>query len=317
MPKHPKDPQLPFEQDPANPAEAVLERGEQAKPTALVHILTPEFQGLDASDFSDISAESVDSASPELIKKYLFDSRLDGDNVVRYQSADREGNWLSIAVNPEHFNLFSRHVPMLARTAINRVLESKDRAQRESTGEQGVRARTSQDIREANRAAVRAIMQKEEGMESYLVNELEPRAVLVSRFMEMTRGKNPNLARGKQEAVRERFENLRVFVFGDMLDAMRGTRGWDEQKTLRAERIIQKRLYIVGSSKDRVKNFEDMLKLAEEYYGNVRALVLGRLAEVHKYYRQHLDVVNDVVETDRQRFEEKQQKQLQLQQDQE
>lgn len=314
MPTDTLNPELPFELNPEQ--QAVLQpRREQDKPTALVHILTPEFQGLNPDDYAEIPDSSLQAGAAQNIKKYLFDTSLDGKNVVRYQSVEHQDKWLSIAVNPEHFNLFSRHVPMLARTAINKVLEAKDRALRQETGNPGARARSNQDIKESERAAVRTLKGKEEGMEQYLATELEPRLELVGKFLEMTQGKNANLARGSRRAVRERFEHLRTFVFGDMLDAIGGQREWSEDTAKKAEQIIQKRLYIAGASRDRVANLEEMLRLAEEYYGNVRALVLGRLAEVHKYYRKHPEAVADVEAVDKQRREEKEQ--LQLRTDQE
>ncbi len=302
MTNDPTNPELLFELEPQ--PQAVGPRREQDKPTALVHILTPEFQGLNPEDYADISDSSLQAAASGNIRKYLFDISLDGKNVVRYRAVEHQDKWLSIAVNPEHFNLFSRHVPMLARTAINRVLEAKDKALRLETGNPGARARSDQDLKESERAAVRTLMGKEERMEQYLATELEPRLELVGKFLEMTQGKNANLARGSRKAVRERFEHLRTFVFGDILDAIGGQREWSEETAKKAEMIIQKRLYIDGTSRDRVANLEEMLRLAEEYYGNVRALVLGRLAEVHKYYRKHPEAVADV---DKKRREEKEQ----------
>ena len=301
MTNNPTNPERLFELEPPR------SRHEQDDPTALVHILTPEFQGLNPEDYADISDSSLQAAASGNIRKYLFDISLDGKNVVRYRAVEHQDKWLSIAVNPEHFNLFSRHVPMLARTAINRVLEAKDKALRLETGNPGARARSDQDLKESERAAVRTLMGKEERMEQYLATELEPRLELVGKFLEMTQGKNANLARGSRKAVRERFEHLRTFVFGDILDAIGGQREWSEETAKKAEMIIQKRLYIDGTSRDRVANLEEMLRLAEEYYGNVRALVLGRLAEVHKYYRKHPEAVADVDKVDKKRREEKEQ----------
>jgi len=52
-----------------------------------------------------------------------------------------------------------------------------------------------------------------------------------------------------------------------MLDAVAIQRRWTPEMTARARSVIQKRLYISDTPKQRVANFREMLALAQEYYG--------------------------------------------------
>lgn len=282
-------------------------RGEVALPglelhPALVHVLTSEFQNIDPTEFEDIPDEYVAYVHPNELRNSLLESnsQSDGNSVVSYRGV--EGNkWNHLAVTPEEFGLFARHVPMLARTAINQVLHARDKKLQEETGDPSARARTDADRAAADRAAMRQVTKKSEKMRGYLEAELEPRIKLIKQFTEMTQHKN--LARGNYVSVKERVERLRTEVFGDMLDAIGNQRGWTESQSNLAERTLKKRLYLDPNKARRVENFKAMLELADDYYGHKYALVLGRIAESDRYRRKHADVWQDVLATDASRQE--------------
>lgn len=284
----------------ADPSEA--RRGHRV---ALVHILTPEFQGINPVDFDDIPPEVVAKASPEALRSSLLDTKNDGRSVVSYQSPESGRKWIRMSVTPKEFGIFSRHVDMLANSAFNGVLATRDTKLQKETDNPAAKARTNKDIATARRGAVRQVMSKQLKMESYLETDILPRVEVISKFLEMSA--NSNLSRGTQDTVRERFEMLRLYVFGDMLDAIGNQKQWTAEQAERAVRILQKRLYLEPDSTKRVANFEGMLLLADEYYGRKRALVLGRITESRLYLRKNSDAVDDVLATDAVRREEKEQ----------
>ena len=277
---------------------------------ALVHVLAPEFHGLDPNDFADITDDLVGRASPAVLREALLDtdntasSPLHGrDNkgksVVSYRSGEQGLHVVWLSVTPTEYGLFSRHVDMLGRTAFNSTLASRDAKLRAETDNPAAKARTDEDVAAANRAAVRQVERKLPKMEAYLEEELESRIEVIQKFIEMT--KHRNLSRGTYATVQARFEHLRQYVFGDMLDAVGNQKRWTEEHARRADQILQKRLYISGTKPDRVRNFMEMLELAEEYYGHKRAFVLTRIWETREYLRKNQDAVDDARQKDQER----------------
>lgn len=270
--------------------------GQEPHP-ALVHVLTPEFQNIDPADFADIPDEYVRYTHPDVLRSSLFETPSDGRTVVSYQAPTQE--WVRLVVTPREFKLLSRHIPMLAKTAMTDVYTARDNKLQDKTGDPSAKARTDQDHADAKRAAMRSVMQKEAAMAPYLQTEIIPRIQLIAQFTEMT--VNHNLARGTNQTVKERVERLRTFVFGDMLDAIGNQREWNEAQATLAVRTLQKRLYLDPDKSRRVTNFAALLQLAEDYYGHKRALILDRIAQARKYQRDHPDVVADVIAKDEER----------------
>lgn len=280
---------------------------------ALVHVLTPEFQGLNPLDFADIKDEVVRRASPAALRESLVDTGErntpplrnkdeSGKSVVSYESGEHGLRWVHLSLTPKEFGLFSRHVDMLARTAFNQILDRRDTKLQKETGNPAVKARTDDDIAAANRASVRQVRGKVPRMEAYLEAELVPRIDTVEKFIEMT--KHRNLNRGTHDTVQAHFEHLRLYVFGDMLDAVGNQRKWTAQQAAKAEKILQRRLYIDGHPADRVRNFRAMLELAQEYYGHKRAFVLTRIAETNQYLAKNSGAVADAAQKDAERARE-------------
>jgi hypothetical protein len=301
---HETSPQLPFE---GGPIEAPREPR-----VALVHVLTPEFHNLNPQDFADIDPAVVERASATEIKGSLLDTNTKEDEHSRLQSPQsmsgsvvgyRSPNgWVRLALTPKEYGLFSRYVGMLARTAFNRTLDSRDKKLQEETGDPSARARTDEDIAAANRSSIRNIKGKLPKMEGYIATDILPRLETIDRFIEMT--KNRNLNRGNHDTVHAHFEHLRLYVFGDMLDAVGNQRGWTAKQAAQAERILQRKLYIEGSAAGRTQNFKAMLEVAKEYYGHKYAFVLTRIAETQKYIRDNPTIVADVAAKDEERARE-------------
>jgi hypothetical protein len=263
--------------------------GQEPHP-ALVHILTPEFQNIDPEDFADIAPNVVKLMEPGLLRESLLGAGLEGDTAVRFKVGDTK-EWIKIAVTPGEYVLLAREIPMLGRTAFTGTLVSRDKKMQAETGDPSVLARSDEDKAAANRAAFRAVVQKQTGMQKYLEETLRPRVRIIKKFTEMAQFSN--LSRGSREKVKERFEELRTYVFGGMLDAIGNQRNWTEDQATLASRTLQKRLYLDTNS-NRVRNFAEMLKLADEYYGYKNALVLDRLAEAAQYIRNRPDIAADV-----------------------
>lgn len=293
--------------------ELPFERGLELPPreprVALVHVLTPEFQGLTPADFADIDPAVVERASAAEIRASLLDTSTKKDetsrlqdprnvagSVVGYRSPE---GWVRLALTPKEYGLFSRYVGMLARTAFNRTLDSRDKKLQEETGDPSAKARSDDDIAAANRASIRNIKGKLPKMENYLATDILPRIETIDRFIEMT--KNRNLNRGSHETVRAHFEHLRLYVFGDMLDAVGNQRRWTAAQAEKGGRVLQRRLYVDGSTPERVQNFHELLQVARDYYGHKYAFILTRIAETQKYLRDNPTIVADIAAKDEER----------------
>lgn len=319
MPQDPINPSLAFEGDvpPSMQDGSSLTRPESQKPMALVHILTPEFHGFEPEQFDDIPEEVAARASalelqPSLFRPYVRKDKRKEPEVSSFSYRTPDEGLMSVSLTPEEYDTASESVEKLAQRMLSRVLTQRDAALRKETGSESARARSNEDMRVAKRRAVRAVMEQQASMEKLLETGIMPKIELIEKFIEMTEGRNPNLARGTRESVSKRFEELRTTVFDDMLDAVALQRGWKADMTERAKRIIQKRLYVSGSIKDRVANFNEMLSLAHEYYGYKRALILTKIQEARKYQRDNPEVVADIMAVDEERRLEKEAKQLQF-----
>lgn len=308
MTNNPTNPERLFELEPPR------SRHEQDDPTALVHILTPEFQGLNPEEFADIPEEVAARASaqdlqPSLYWKYVPKGRRQTQEVSAFSYQTPDEGYVSVALTPEEYDTASESVDKLAQRVLNKVLTQRDVALRKESGDETARARSDEDMRVARRGGVRAVMDQQAAMKKLLETGIVPKVQLIERFIEMTEGRNVNLSRGTRKTVSKRFEELRTTIFDDMLDAVALQRGWTADMTARARHIIQKRMYVSGTVGERVSNFKDMLTLAQDYYGYKRALILTKIQEAKKYQRDNSDVVADIIAVDEQRQHEKKAKQ--------
>lgn len=316
MPEDERDPNLPFGDGGLFSLETEHSiRPERGRPTALVHILTPEFHGLDQADFADIPDEVVarataDELSSSLYWQYIRKGERLKPEISAFSYRTPEGDYVSVALTPAEYDTASESVVKLAQRIFNKVLAQRDKALQQETDDTSARARSDEDIRVAKRGSVRAVMDQQAGMEALLQESVLPKIDLIEKFIEMTRGHNPNLARGSRQAVSKRFDELRTTVFDDMLDAIALQRGWNGDMTERAKRIIQKRLYMSGQVRERIANFTEMLDLAHDYYGYKRALLLTKIEDAKRYQRAQADVVADIMAIDAERQRAKEAKQL-------
>lgn len=313
--------QLPSEADPGLQGGGMPPNPENDKPTALVHILTPEFHGFVGAEFDDIPDTVVARASADELQwslywPYVRKSKRQITETSAFSYETPENGFVSIALTPEEYDQASESITKLAERMYNRILARRDEALRIETGDETARARSEDDIRIAKRGTMRGVMARRAKMGTLLEEGILPKIELIGRFIEMTEGHNHNLARGTRESVSSRFETLRTTVFDDMMDVIGLQRGWSEDMTAKAKRIIQKRLYITGTIRDRINNFKEMLALANDYYGHKRALILTKIFEVDQYQRQHPEVVADILAVDEERRRINEVKQLQLPADQ-
>ncbi len=287
-----------------------LSRVEANRRIALVHILTPEFHGFDPEEFTHIPDEIVARASaadlqPNLFWPYIPKRRRQSEEVSSFSYLAADETFISVALTPNEYNEASESVSKLAERVINRVLTLRDKTLRKETGDPTARARSPEDIKTANRGAMRAVMDRQSDMEKLLKERILPKQELIKKFIEMTEDNHFYLSRGTKRTVSERFEELRTTVFDDMLDAIGRKRKWSDEMTARAKQIIQKRLYISGTKTERLENFREMMLLAQEYYGHKWALISTKIEEARKYQRDHPEVTADILAVDEQRRKEK------------
>lgn len=246
--------------------------GQETHP-ALVHVLTPEFLGLDQAEFTDVTSEMTELATAGYFCQSLIDVDRHGPASAFYQPAGkREGLWL--ALTPEEFKMIPHSIAMIGKTAYSGTLAA--RSERASFGA---------DKSSAERSRLHAAKAKLQRLEPYLENAIEHRLELTGKFKEMA--KYPNLARGDQIGVRMRFNGLRSFVIGDMFRAIRVQKGWDAPQAELAAKSVVKRLALDGTAGQRALALNEVLDLAEEYYGHKRALFKTKIWETKKYIRDN------------------------------
>jgi hypothetical protein len=234
---------------------------------------------LDSADYAHVPQSWLDEAAPEKLRLSLIDvpfSEADRSLVGYKSGIDRYNTW--IAVTPREYKLLARHIPALARTALNTTLDAPSRA-----------VDPFEDVNQAaaERSGSHAVEAKLTAMQALLERSIEPRRKLINDFLEMA--SYPNLNRGNRITVMNHFEQLRITVFGEMLLAVGNQRKWTRGsgKPERAEQAILTRLYIAGSPAERAQNFRGMVQLSDEYYGHKWALVKSRIKEAGDYLRDN------------------------------
>jgi hypothetical protein len=255
--------------------------GFESRP-GLVHVLTPEYMGLDPAEFADITPPLIELASPQNLRPSLIDVNPNGRSTVGYRPAGLPGyRQIWLAVTPVEFNATARHVEMLGKTALNKTLENHTREEQ----------RTDEVQAKAKRASVHAVESKLGSIETHII-DTSRRLRLISSFLEMTQ--YPNLARGTVRTVRERFTALRDDVIDDMVLAIGNQREWTEAQSELAKRTIVKRTYLAEPRNERYHNFIEMLGLANEYNGHKLALFLSRRYDARKYIHDRTRPTDDV-----------------------
>jgi len=240
---------------------------------ALVHILTPEYLGIRAEEYDDITPDMIKWATAEHFRPALINPQTDRPNTATYKPAGEPG-YARIALTPEEFIMIPHSLAMLGNRAYSGTLKARPQ-----------RAHFSADVAAAERARVHAAESKLAKMQPYFDNVLSHRVEVTEKFIEMTQ--YPNLNRGNRETVRMRFNGLQLHVLGDMFTAIRVQKDWTEEQADLALRSFVKRIALDPVASRRPANLREILGLAHEYYGHKRALFATKIWETKKFIRDN------------------------------
>jgi hypothetical protein len=262
----------------AAPANYTLPGHEQY--VALADVLTPEFGGIDPTDYEDITAQHVATLTPRRIRNLLIgvpSPAKEGDNrsVIGYQPDDEPG-LLWLAVTPQEYTLCPRSISALGRAAVNRTQAAAARGQEYTQVDPVI-------IAKAQRSGVHAVEKKLVAMENYQP-AIETKVDLISRFREMTQ--HPYLSRGNLQTVGDRFTLLRE-VIDQMVVAMHGSAQWTETQQHLAIGTITTQLFLQPNPDHRNRSLAGFTRVADEYYSHKSALLRTKIDHAHRYVNAH------------------------------
>lgn len=244
---------------------------------SLSRALTPDYVGIRAEDYLDITPEMLELASPDNLRPYLIRPSSAGitnvsggdRGLVYYQSLNpdtRRTEPLYIAVTPSEFLLMVGSIATLGQRAVKRVVTL-----RTPEGSQP----SSVDEAAAKRGGVHVVEGLLEKLQTYRTNDLEQRIATIHKFQEAL--KYPGLARfGSEGQMRIALAYLQTYVMGDMLTVLGEQRRWSPGQASRAQRAIEKNIILEREGNHHLRNFGDYLKLWDEWNGHKLAITLGR-----------------------------------------
>jgi hypothetical protein len=242
---------------------------------AFARAVTPEYWGLDSSQYVDIDSHMLDLAAPANLRESLIDVPKGSQFAVSYIPG-QESRPVFIALTPTEYSLVVRHVPALAMAAISHTLASRRGRKNYTT-----------DIKAATRSGVYALENRKKAMETYLRDTLERDTALLNRLAEAA--KHPGYWRMPESDMRIGLSWVLESVFGDMLTAIRYQRQWTPEQESLAKRTIEKRLFFERQRNQHIQNWRDMFSLDLEYIGNKEALFKDRIWKAGKTIAQKND----------------------------
>lgn len=236
---------------------------------ALVHMLTPDFAGVNPEEFADVTFEDMVESSPMKLRASLIDVPRNGTSAVGYWSSEeRREVWLGLT--PAEFRLLARHPAKLGQTAMNATKNAY--SEREQ--------RTDEVRAKAKRSAIHAVESRQSRMTEYAAVVAE-RLRLIDKFVEMDQ--YPNLVRAEITTTRERFQMLRQNVIENIISAAANQEDWAEAHSARIEKAVVRQLYIEPNLQRRYRNFNAILDLGRDYNRHKLRLIQARHNEVEHY----------------------------------
>lgn len=245
---------------------------------SLSKVLTHEYQGLDLADFTEIGQAEIDAADPFKLRTGLIGSSVkDHPHAIRFDSFDAQTNRAY------------RETIALSAAEDDRVMRTDDpanyaRRAYNSAMKQAVLLGDEKARVKAEGNALESVVSKHDRMAEYIDGTLRPEITRLTRFDEYARNFEKRRLQGRNFDIELTW--LRQVIFGDMLTVIGTGREWSDQQRRVAGLAVDWRIFFDPQSRNRIRNFNAMNKLALEYYGLKLALFSDRKARASRYIRQ-------------------------------
>jgi hypothetical protein len=228
---------------------------------ALARTLTPSYWNIDPEKYNDITAEMRAAAHPGQLIKSLVDIAPDSPCAASYipGGSHRSGY---IALTPSEYSLIPRSPESFSRSVRNTTLKARPQ------GDTHVQA--------ADRSVAHALESKRSNLESYVQETLLPWDHQLYKFK--VAAKNPGLSvMGPEMNMRIQFETFRSSIMGNMLEALRVQRSWNEEQYDFAARTIEARMLIDRDHNKHIAYFAGFVAMSQYYFGHKTALFKDRI----------------------------------------
>jgi hypothetical protein len=236
---------------------------------SLSRLLTPEYFGINPTEYEDISPVLIARAHASSLRPSLIDLPRHSRSSLRYLPPDR-GPLVRVAVLNKEFRLATGSFEMLSQvtTAIqNGYLENQPPDLEKSAA--------------ADRAGRHAVEVKADKIKEYVDDTLGLQKRLIGKFSESA--KHPGLSRGAELTMRLDFALLRSTVVESVIQALRIQRRWKDEQEDRARRSIEASFFLDRTGNRHIGNFAAMMTLAQEWNGYKEAILKTRYYQAKTY----------------------------------
>lgn len=227
---------------------------EKAKPVAFGRFVKPEMYDVFGDyDLSAVTEPESAWMNPDNLTRPLFNPTRDERSLV----VD------NIGLNAYEYGILVRSPEGLGRSAVSRVLGAND------IDEERLAA--------SERGRIHAFENKHEKMFEHTQKLRERRTEIKELHRE---AKKPGYAHKTEEWMKQHL-SAAWQEFQIILDVTHTQRGWTDEQRQRAQAALISRL-TQGSQRDRVKHWQEMLQLADNYLGARITLFSNRIRQVGK-----------------------------------
>jgi hypothetical protein len=270
----PDDMPLPDMPVPARPAYDTVDF--RRPRNSLSRALTPEYLGLEASDYMDLTPEMIDFVQPDKLRDYLIDvppkSETSPFAVSYYDRSQNTEHY--IAVTPREAKLLPRHVEAIKRSA------AINTAAKVVTG-----VLTDTDIARVERSKIHVQETKLPALITYR-DSLLKNDEMVTKFFKNSRGRNYGLSMfGGEINMRESINYLQTFIIGDMVKAYAAQRRLNETQTDQVGRAIE---YSYVFRSEKFDNFHNLMAFLHEYNNHKVQLASQRIEAMERNIGRYL-----------------------------
>lgn len=230
---------------------------------ALARTLNPDYWRVDPTEYADITDSMRAAADPRLLVQSLVGVPAGSPSAVSYiPGGALTRDPVAVALTPEEYRLIVRSPEALSRSVRNTTLAARPEGDAHTLA--------------ADRSVQHAHIAKADVAQIYVNRTLTPWYELLGKFNQAA--SNPGLSlMGSELNMRRNFETFRTNILGNMLEALRVQRGWDDEKADFARRTIEARMFIDRDKNQHIAYFAGLVSISQLYIGNKTALFKDRL----------------------------------------
>lgn len=239
---------------------------------SLSRLLQPEQWSLDQESFEGLTPMAIEAAAPQQLAGGLVDVRARSEGAVSYPDAVLQRDvWVSLS--PQEYALVSKS-----------PLRQAHQAEQRSLARSGINMFLPESRSRSSRAGAHTLESNLEQAGSYVQGVLEPRAILLARFV--TAAEHPGLSQfGKESGFRMRMAEYQGAV-DDMLRALGVHREWTQEQFELARKATQWRIVMDRTSNRHIENFRDLTRLLAAHNAAKLAVFRSKAFESRRLINQ-------------------------------